>query len=129
MENYTLKTRPFYSDSFKLMVIKRVVSGELTREGARRVYGIGGCTTILKWMIKFGYCDHPQTPVPMTEHTKKSDTPEGGDDQDLQKRIQLLEKQLHNERVRSQLYRTMIEVAERELGIAIRKKSDTNPSD
>jgi len=37
MENYTLKTRPFYSDSFKLMVIKRVVSGELTREGARRV--------------------------------------------------------------------------------------------
>jgi len=29
MENYIHKTRPFYSDSFKLMVIKRVVSGEL----------------------------------------------------------------------------------------------------
>jgi transposase-like protein len=129
MENYTLKTRPFYSDSFKLMVIKRVVSGELTREGARRVYGIGGVTTILKWMIKFGYCDHPQTHAPMSEPTKRIDTTENGDDQDLQKRIQLLEKQLHNERVRSQLYRTMIEVAERELGIAIRKKSDTNPSD
>jgi len=65
----------------------------------------------------------------MTERAKKSEIPADSDAQDLQNRIQLLEKQLHNERVRSQLYETMIEVAERELGIAIRKKSDTNPSD
>ncbi len=51
------------------------------------------------------------------------------DPKELKKKVQQLEKQLHNERIRSEFYKTMIDVAERELGINIRKKSDTNPSD
>lgn len=123
MNKIVLKTQPFYSDSFKLAVVMRVVNGELTRDAARREYGIGGNTTILKWMKKFGYCSNPYTPPPMAESTDKMDPEE------LKKRVQQLEKQLQNERIRSQLYQTMIDVAERELGISIRKKSDTNPSD
>jgi len=51
------------------------------------------------------------------------------DPEQLKKRVRQLEKQLQNERIRSEFYQTMIDVAERELGISIRKKSDTNPSD
>jgi len=123
MNNIVIKTRPFYSESFKLSVVMRVVNGELSRDGARREYGIGGNTTILKWMKKFGYYSNPYTPPPMAESTDEQDPKE------LKKRVQQLEKQLHNERIRSKLYQTMIDVAERELGISIRKKSDTNPSD
>ena len=51
------------------------------------------------------------------------------DPEQLKKKVRQLEKQLQNERIRSEFYQTMIDVAERELGISIRKKSDTNPSD
>ena len=106
MEKKHSKPQPVYSDSFKLGVINRIVNGEISKEQARRVYGISGKSTVLKWMRKFGYCT-----------------------EELKKKVQQLEKQLHNERIRSEFYQTMIDVAERELGINIRKKSDTNPSD
>jgi len=123
MNNNSTKTQYYYSDSFKLGVIKRIVNGEITKEQARREYGIGGKTTVLQWMRKFGYCMDPFTqPVMAKSHDETNP-------KDLKKKIQQLEKQLHNERIRSEFYQTMIDVAERELGINIRKKSDTNPSD
>tara|TARA_R100001143_G_C3343079_1_gene125315 strand:+ start:45 stop:416 length:372 start_codon:yes stop_codon:yes gene_type:complete len=123
MEKKHSKPQPVYSDSFKLGVINRIVNGEISKEQARRVYGISGKSTVLKWMRKFGYCMDPFTqPAMEKSHDEK-------DPEELKKKVQQLEKQLHNERIRSEFYQTMIDVAERELGINIRKKSDTNPSD
>jgi hypothetical protein len=59
----------------------------------------------------------------MTKPAEKNDPDE------LKKKVRQLEKQLQTERIRSEFYRTMIDVAERELGISIEKKSGTNPSD
>ena len=123
MENDPNKSQPFYSDSFKLGVVRRVANGELTKEQARIEFGIGGNSSILEWMRKFGYCSDPQSQSHMATSPDKMDPKE------LKKKVLQLEKQLQNERIRSQLYQTMIDVAERELGISIRKKSDTNPSD
>lgn len=117
------KKRSFYSTSFKLGVVKRVATGELTKEQARREYGIASKSVILQWMRKFGYCSNPQSQLNMATSYDKMDPKE------LKKKVLQLEKQLQNERIRSELYQTMIDVAERELGISIRKKSDTNPSD
>lgn len=118
-----IKPQPLYSDSFKLGVVMRVANGELTKEQARTTYNIGGNSSILEWMRKFGYCSNPDRQKPMAESHNKPDP------EQLKKKVRQLEKQLKNERVRSEFYRTMIDVAERELGISIRKKSDTNPSD
>jgi|AntRauTorcE11897_2_1112592.scaffolds.fasta_scaffold10667_2 hypothetical protein len=123
MNRKPIKSHPFYSDSFKLGVVGRVANGELTKEQARVEYGIGGNSSILEWMKKFGYYSNPDIHFPMAESPDKL-APE-----QLKKKIHQLEKQLKNERIRSEFYQTMIDVAERELGIAIRKKSDTNPSD
>jgi len=123
MENKTKKPQPTYSDSFKLGVVMRVANGQISKEQARVTYNIGGNSSILEWMRKFGYCSDPDSQEPMAETHDKPDP------QQLKKKVRQLEKQLKNERIRSEFYQTMIDVAERELGISIRKKSDTNPSD
>lgn len=124
MKNKPKKLQPTYSDSFKLGVVSRVANGEMNKEQARLYFGIGGSSSILEWMKKYGYCSDPLTQSPMTT---PPDTPD--DLGQLKKKVHQLQKQLKTERIRSEFYRTMIEVAERELGISIRKKSDTNPSD
>ena len=47
------------------------------------------------------------------------------DPKDLQKRIKELERQLENAQLKAEGYELMIEIAEKELKIPIRKKSDT----
>lgn len=124
MKHKDRKPQPTYSDSFKLGVIRRVVNGELTKDQARIEFGIGGKSSILEWMRKFGYCTDSPTQRAMKEPTTSSEDPE-----QLKKRIEKLEQQVRTEQIRLEFFETMIDVAERELGISIRKKSDTNPSD
>lgn len=123
MKNKTNKPQPIYSDSFKLGVVMRVANGQLSKEQARVKYKIGGNSSILEWMKKYGYCTDPFTQPAMAKPDDKTGPEE------LKKKVRHLEKQLQTERIRSEFYRTMIDVAERELGISIQKKSDTNPSD
>jgi len=54
--------------------------------------------------------------------TKKIDL---NDNDELQKRIKELERQLEDEKLRSEAYARMIEKAEKELKISIRKKTGT----
>lgn len=118
-----MQKRPqYFSDSFKLGVIQRVISGELTKEQARIHYGIGGSSAILNWMRKFGYTSDSTHPIPMN---KKPLDDHPSDPIELKKQLKHTQKLLEREQQRSEFYQTMIDIAERELGISIRKKSDT----
>jgi transposase len=108
-----------YEESFKLRVVREVLSGELTQKEANQRYGIRGHSTILKWIRKFE--EHKSFSLNMTP-IKKSES------QDLQKRLKQLEYQLENERLRSEGLSRMIDIAEEELKITIRKKSNTKQS-
>lgn len=48
--------------------------------------------------------------------------------EELVKRLKLLNKQLEDEQIRSEGYSKMIDIAEEELQISIRKKSDAKQS-
>lgn len=50
----TEKTFYYYSTAFKLKVISEIESGQLSIEQARKIYNIGGSSTITKWIKKFG---------------------------------------------------------------------------
>ncbi|MDR9419548.1 hypothetical protein [Gracilimonas sp.] len=118
-----MKTRPqYFSDSFKLGVISRVLSGEMSKEQARVYYGIGGNSAILNWMRTFGYTNdsNPSRPMKDPSSTISTDDPEV-----LKKQIKRLQKQLELEQQRTEFYQIMIDIAEQELGVPIRKKSDT----
>lgn len=53
-----LKTYYSYSESFKIKVVKEVESGVITKEQARRIYGIRGKSAVLNWCRKYGRYKH-----------------------------------------------------------------------
>jgi transposase len=83
---------------------------------------------LLNWMRKLGYIseDKKSRPVKLFYPTlfplSNSNTE---DTNALQRRIKELEKQLENAQLKAEGYELMIEIAEKELKIPIRKKSGT----
>ncbi len=94
-------------------------------------YGVSR-TTINKWvLVHQGIYDlprsHKQVSYDLQQKTlgNKSKQIIRQDQSDLEKKIEVLEKQLEWERLRSLALDTLINVAERELNIDIRKKPGT----
>jgi transposase-like protein len=94
-------------------------------------YGVSR-TTINKWvLVHQGIYDlprsHKQVSYDLQQKTlgKKSKQAVKPDQSDLEKKIEVLEKQLEWEKLRTLALDTMITVAERELNIDIRKKPGT----
>jgi transposase-like protein len=108
-----------YSESLKREVVIQVQSGQISKEEARRKYGIRGHSTILKWIRKFEESDpHLQSLMDYSKSDKK----------ELIKRIKELERKLEDEQIRSFGYSKMIDIAEEQLKVPIRKKPDTKQS-
>ena len=116
--------RIYFSDVLKLRIIQEVLSGSISKEAAKRKYGIRGNSAILKWMRKFGYQGNLYQPTEVMESKDLSDDPA-----DLKLRIKVLEKALADAKLSSEAYSTMIDIAEQEFKIPIRKKFVTKQSD
>lgn len=113
-----------YSDEFKLAVTNEVLSGLLTKEEARRKYSIKGKSAILKWMRKFGLAEQKALP-PYFAHMKPEKDKENAV---LKAKIRDLERALEDAKLKAELYSKMIDIAERDLDISIRKKPSTKQS-
>jgi transposase-like protein len=50
--------KTYYSESFKIKVVKEVESGVMTKEQARLRYGIKGKSAVLNWCRKYGKYEH-----------------------------------------------------------------------
>ncbi len=117
-----------YPEAFKRKVVEEYLSGACTKMDLLRKYGIKTKSGIQRWMKTFGYTDTHQLPkinfthLTLSTVTKKIDL---NDKDELQKRIKELERQLEDEKLRSEAYARMIERAEKELKISIRKKTGT----
>lgn len=109
----------YYSDHFKLGVIREVLEGGLSKESARRKYGIKGKSAILKWMRKFGLLNQNDLHNIMDQNKEQESLSEPAA---LEKRIKELERALEDARLQAEVYSRMIDIAEQELHIRIRKK-------
>ena len=116
--------RMYFSDVLKRQIVQEVLSGTMSKEDARRRYGIRGNSAILKWMRKFGYIYDVHSTVVKMKSKELPDNPK-----ELKRRIIELEKALEEAKLNSEFYSTMIDIAEKEFKIPIRKKSVTKQSD
>ena len=121
--NYVKRTQKDYSLSFKLQVVQELEQGSLTRVQAMEKYGIQAGSTLRSWLKKYGTFDYQYTSFMM-----KSKTPE--------QRILELEQEnslLKKQKARAEhladradkkviLFDMMIDIAEQEFNIPIRKK-------
>ena len=136
MKKVSQKKRPnpatFYSDEFKKKVITEYLQSDLTKREILDKYEIRANSAIQEWMRKFGITDPYEKKdfigLPNTNRLKKKkpDLSEVElENYALNKRIQELQKQLSDEKIRAEMYARVIEIAEKDLKLNIRKKLDT----
>ncbi len=111
--------------------VREYLEDGISYRALSKKYGVSR-STINKWvLVHQGIFDlprsHKQISYDLQQKTlgKKSKQAVKQDQSDLEKKIEVLEKQLEWEKLRSLALDTMITVAERELQIDIRKKPGT----
>lgn len=114
------RTKMTYPEDFKLRVVKEVLSGKYNKEEARRIYGIQSNCAILYWIRQFsGQLNYREGGIsqinPELMENKKQEI-------DKDQKIRDLQVQLKKEQLRADLWQKMVDVAEEELKIDIRKK-------
>ena len=107
-----------YSDEFKNYVVLEVLSGRMSIEGIKRKYGIGGSNTVPRWLSQY---EHSRPKLIMMEKRKKTA-------KELEAELERLKLELEYEKLKSEAYDRMIDIAEEEFKIPIRKKSGAKPS-
>jgi len=117
------KKLKFFTDQEKLQIVTEVLAGRITKEEARYKYDIPGNCSVLYWIRKFsGIANYRQPPV--KELTLDVDNIERQRELEaLKTQVEQLKKQLAYEQLRADSFDTMINIAEKELKIDIRKKS------
>ena len=121
--NYVKRTQKDYSLSFKLQVVQEIEQGLLTRTQALDKYGIQARSTLRTWLKKYGNFDYD-----FHVNQSMSKTPEQRI-LELEQQVKLLEKQKARAEFLAEradkkviLFDMMIDVAEEEFNIPIRKK-------
>ncbi|MFN2458191.1 MAG: hypothetical protein ABR502_08330 [Chitinophagaceae bacterium] len=123
--------QPHYDRAFKTKVIEEYLATGCTKMFLIRKYNIQFKSAIQTWMRVLGYSDPNGQPqkfkfgkiifTSLPKHPNSSDLAPA----DSQKKIRELQRQLEDEKLRSEAYQRIIEKAEKELKIPIRKKSAT----
>jgi transposase-like protein len=114
------------SNDLKRKIVMEVMSGELSKEAARRVYDIRGKSAVHDWIRlyghEFGWIENPVIGLPPMSKEKDSDLVE-----QLKAKISKLEKDVVLAKDKAGLFETMIEIAEKRFNIDIKKKSAARP--
>lgn len=112
------KNRKF-SDEFKLSVVKSFVSGASTQYSLCKKYSLSR-TSIRNW-VRILAPDYKPTTADYNM-VKKSESEEI---QSLKRALREKELELSREKMRADFYETMVNVAEKQFNIEIRKKAGT----
>jgi transposase len=119
-----IEVRQIYSEEFKRKVIEEYLSTGCSKLSLLHKYHIRYKSAIQKWMKLYGYSDVKFKSSSKFDPIKTSILP-GSTKEELKNRIKALEKQLEEEKLRSDAFSRVIEIAEKELHIPIRKKFNT----
>ncbi len=112
----TTKNYSSYSKEFKQKVCEEYMKGKKTKAEIKTQYGIKASTSILlDWLRKFGYIE---SNISSNSEFQFMAKPQEETSKNLKKENEDLKLQL-------QMYKRMIEIAEKEFDIPIIKKSDT----
>ena len=109
------------SDDLQLQVVKEYLYHGATHTELKIKYNFTGCNNIYNWMRKFGLSKPSATDKKLHQFMAKEvqKTPA---EEKLELKIKKLEEELKREQFKTLALNTMINIAERELKVDIRKK-------
>ncbi|MGE5448555.1 MAG: hypothetical protein ACM3PR_09325 [Bacteroidales bacterium] len=121
-KEYVKRSQRDYPMSFKLQVVQEVERGEMSVSAATRKYGIQGSHTVVCWLRKYGNFDwENQTPSNMPKSQQQKILELEQKVRLLEKQKAFLEKQVETADKKAVIFDMMIEMAEKEYHIPIRK--------
>ena len=111
-----------FTDELKLRVVQEYLSTDVSGKELMQRYSIKGHNCINNWIRKFGLETPSDQEIELQSAMakQKEKTPY---EQELESRVSKLEQQLEKEQLRTLALDTLIDIAERDLKIPIRKKS------
>lgn len=116
-----LQRRREFSDEVRRKVVREFREGKHTVKELSELYHVTQ-QTIYRWIHKFSPTDEPTiTVVEMADSTDKKL-------KDLQEKIADLEQALGQKQIKLDFYEKMMELAEEEYGLDLKKNSSTKPS-
>jgi len=122
--NYEKRSQRDYSLSFKLQIVQEIEQGRLSVRGAQRMYGIQGSATVITWLRKHGNFDwENQTPSHMPKTPEQKILELEAKVKLLEKQKAFLEQQASQADKKAIIFDMMIDLAEKEYKIDIRKNS------
>lgn len=111
-----------FADEFKMKVVEEYLQTDQSQTELMQKYNIRGSSCITNWMRKFDLQAPSKLQIELqrTMAKQKERTPY---EQELEAKVKKLEEQLEYEQFRTLALNTMIDIAERDLKISIRKKA------
>ena len=123
VDQHIKRTQKDYTLSFKVQVIQEIESGSIGIKAAQHKYGIQGDATIRTWLRKHGNLDWVNkntTPMKITPEQKLLEYEQ--ENLLLKKQLASVKKELEFTDKKSIFFDMMIDIAEEEFNIPIRKK-------
>lgn len=125
-----ISSRLYFSEEEKLQIINDYLSGDETKQSVYKRYTgyKNEHGRLLRWMRELGISNHHPKSTSFVSMSKGKEDKSDFEKLQLEKRIVALEKQLKDAEMQAIAFSTMIDIAEKELKISIRKKYNTKPS-
>ena len=119
---YVKRTQKDYSTSLKLQIVQEIETGNLSISLATKKYGIQCRKTVVEWLKKFGNFDWDnQTPLNMPKSPEQKIMELEAQVKLLEKQKALLEREAYVADKKAIIFGMMIDIAEQEYKIDIRK--------
>lgn len=111
-----------FTDELQLQIVQEYLSTDISQSELKKKYNFAGNNSIYNWMLKFGVSkpkiDQIELHQAMSKEKEKTSL-----ERELELKIKKLEEDLKREQFRTLALNTMIDIAERELKVDIRKKA------
>jgi transposase-like protein len=111
-----------FPDELQLQIVQEYLYTEISQLELKKKYNFGGSQTIYKWMSKFGLSKEDNARIE-SRQTMAKQIEKTSLELELELKIKKLEEDLKYEQLRTKALSLMIDIAERELKVDIRKKS------
>lgn len=126
---YVKRTQKDYTMSLKLEIVREIETGRLSISEATKTYGIQSRKTVVEWLRKFGNFDwENQNPTNMPKSPEQKIMELEAQVKLLEKQKALLERQAFVADKKAIIFDMMIDIAEQEYKIDIRKNSPPEQS-
>jgi transposase len=111
-----------FPDELKFKIVQEYVQSSISKKDLMQKYGVRGNSCIMNWMRKFGLSYPTEEQIKVNNQVTKESrkTPQ---ERELEQKLKTLEQELEYEKLRTKALNTLIDIAEEELNISIRKKS------